>query len=1025
MALIAAASDQPGREAGESPFLDAVLSASSDAIIGTNVDGAIGSWNPAAERLYGYPATEIIGRQRSFLGPPGPGDPSASGTVATYQTVHFRKDGAAIAVGVAESPVRNRAGDLSGWVLVVHDLGPQNRAERLRRELESEAGLLFESNPLPMMIYDRETLEILAFNDTAVEYYGYSHDEARRLRLTDIRPAEELPRLHRHLAESRPALSLSGPWRHRLRNGQIRDVEVASHSLEWEGRIARLVVANDITERQRTMESLRESEERFRSAFAAAPYGMCLSAPEGRFLQVNAALCDLLGYTEKELVDGAWAKLTHPPDLQRSLEALSELMSGKVGSVRFEKRYIHKAGHLIWVRLKISPVKDSRGKTSHFITHVEDIRDQKAAEEVLRANEARLRALVESGLDGVFLLDGNGTVRYAGSSSLRPAAQYVGRRLSEFVHPDYRDTLRRLLPEILREPGGMIRGEAPCLAGDGSWRWVEFSMRNLLDHPQIGAIVVSARDAEERRQAITELQKAKEAAESASRAKSEFLANMSHEIRTPMNGVIGMIELALETRLTAEQREYLETAGSSAEALLTIINDILDFSKIQAGKLDLNHVEFGLGAALREPLKALAPRAHQKGLELICEVGRGTPERLVSDPVRLRQILFNLVGNAIKFTAQGEIVVEAGVESCPAGCQMLHLCVHDTGIGIAPEQQQRIFEPFEQVDGSIERNYGGTGLGLAICTKLVRMMGGEIWVESQPGLGSTFHVTVRIGVAAAQEPDGSSGALDGVRILVVDDNHSVRAVLERGLSNWGMQVTLAADVQQALAAIEQARDARRPFPLVLLDAEMPPLEGVPANRWIRDTLDARSAVVPMLSTGGERSNQPAAEDWANQLVKPILPSDLHRVLLKVLNPGGGEDPGETARGSTADRSRGWKILLAEDNLVNQRLAVRILEKHRCSVTIAGDGQEALSKFEQEPFDAVLMDVQMPRMDGFEATALIRQRESRTGSHVPIVALTAHAMSSDREHCLRAGMDDYVSKPIRAKELIDKLDRLLE
>ncbi len=891
-------------------------------------------------------------------------------------------------------------------------------------ETETRSRLLFEANPLPMFVYDRETLRFLEVNDAAVTFYGYSRDEFLALRITDIRPAEDVPRLEKHLAEKSPIFRQAGTWRHKLKDGQVVDVEVSSHHLEWNGRPAALIVAQDITERLRTEASLCESEERFRSAFEHAPYGMCLTARDGRFLLVNAALCQLLGYSERELLDGAWQNLTYPEDIQSCKEALRGFLEGNLTSAEFEKRYVHKSGELIWVRIKISAVGDGRGRPSHFITHVEDIRQRRAAEEMLRASEARFRTLVENGLDGVFLLDRDGTVRYAGSSSFRSKAEYVGRRLSEFAHPDHRDGLQRMLPQLLENPNRIFTGEAQCLMKDETCRWVEFTIRNLLDQPEVRSIVVNVRDIDDRKRAMAELQSAKEAAESASRAKSEFLANMSHEIRTPMSGVIGMIDLALETQLSAEQRDYLETAGSSAEALLTIINDILDFSKIQAGKLDLNQVEFSLSSGLREPLKALAPRAHQKGLELICDVRPGTPERIVSDPVRLRQVLFNLVGNAIKFTAKGEIVVEAGVEAGPDGAGLLHLAVRDTGIGIAQDQQQRIFEPFEQVYGAADRPSGGTGLGLAICTKLVRMMGGEIWVESQPGAGSTFHVTARVGLPAPGAPTCHVESLAEVPILLVEQNRTLREVLRGLLVDWGMRVVESDGVKRALTAIAQARAAGRPFSLVLLDAETPPVGGTAATCWILGRLDAGSAVVVMAGPAGHRGDALASQEMASQMVKPILPSDLCRALVKALTPEGGEENHETPTCQPGAPRRSWKILLAEDNLVNQRLAVHLLEKQQCSVTVASDGREALRKLAEQSFDVVLMDVQMPQMDGFEATALIRDGERQTGKHIPIVALTAHAMSGDREHCLRAGMDDYVSKPIRARELIEKLDHLL-
>jgi PAS domain S-box-containing protein len=871
---------------------------------------------------------------------------------------------------------------------------------------------------------------IVSWNHAAEVLYGYSAAEAVGRRDATLFPPDrpgEAPGIPEKVRQGKGTV--------RFETVQVRKDGVGIHVsltvspvLDFAGEaMGAVTVARDIGGGRHAADSLCESEERFRTAFDLAPFGMTLTAPDGHYLQVNAAFCQMLGYSRQELLEGAWQTLTHPADMERSRQALERFIEGRATSVDFEKRYVHRNGAAIWVRLKISVVKDARGAPLHFITHVEDISARKGAEELMRTSEARFRALVENGLDVILLVDSSGTVRYAGASTPLVTGyteeEFVGRSIFEGMHPDQLADTRGILARTLENPQAILGGECLRRQKDGSWRWYEFTVRNMLDHPDVGALVVNARNIDERKRVMAELQKAKEAAEAASRAKSEFLANMSHEIRTPMNGVIGMIDLALETRLTAEQREDLETGKSSAEALLTIINDILDFSRIEAGRLVLNRTEFNLCPVLREPLKALALRAHQKGLALICEVLPGTPENIVSDPVRLRQILFNLVANAIKFTERGEIVVEAGVASCQGAAPLLHLAVRDTGRGIDKALQRRIFEPFEQANGSASRTFGGIGLGLAICTKLVRMMGGAIWVDSQPGRGSTFHVTARIELPAAAVPEGSTSqsateSLAGVPILLAGADDTSRRVLNRLLMEWGMQVVLAAGVPEALAAMEQAQAAGRPFPLVLFDGEMA------GTREIAGQLDARSAAIAMVGTAGHGGDPPDREDRTAPLVKPILPPELRQALLKALMPSREEQLRAAPDDRGSARPRRWNVLLAEDNPVNQRLAVRILEKHGCSVTIASDGREALRRYEQQVFDVVLMDVQMPEMDGFEATASIRERERQTGRHVPIIALTAHAMASDRELCLRAGMDDYITKPIQPKDLKKRLDCLL-
>jgi PAS domain S-box-containing protein len=692
----------------------------------------------------------------------------------------------------------------------------------------------------------------------------------------------------------------------------------------------------------------------------------------------------------------------------------------------------------------------------------DNITERKRAEEALRRSEKFNASLIAQSPIGIITYTPDGQ-----TTSVNRAWEHMWgvtweqvKDYNLFTDPQLVDTpmyeaLKRLSKQGGETPTFELEYDMTLSGGRKHWASIKFYAVSD-ENGRITQLVCLNEDITARKQMEAALRSAKDAAEAASRAKSEFLANMSHEIRTPMHGIIGMTDLALDTDLTLEQREYLETVKTSAASLLTILNDILDFSKIAAGKLTLDPLAFSLRDGVGDALRPLAIRAHQKGLELNWRVAPDVPDLVVGDEGRLRQILINLVGNAIKFTEQGEVVVEVTADRQTGDTIRLHFAVRDTGIGIPPDKQQLIFDPFAQADGSMTRKYGGTGLGLAISSQLVKLMGGRLGVESVPGRGSTFHFTAQVRLQPESVRPTAPAIMQGASVLIVDDNATTRSVLQELLTSWRVQPTVADSGRAALTALQQAAANGRVFPLTLVDAHMPDMDGFTLAQQIKQHPALKETTIMMLTAIG----QPGAIARCQALgvaflEKPIKPTALWDACLTALgapslrrlslSPAPRQCVSVQHPIASSQNGDQLSILLAEDNAVNQKLAVRLLEKWGHQVVVAGNGKEALAALERQCFDLVLMDVQMPEMDGFEATREIRRREAEREmqitehvgplanssfsaqcsalSHIPIIAMTAHAMQGDREQCLAAGMDAYLTKPLQTQELRDVIERV--
>ena len=783
----------------------------------------------------------------------------------------------------------------------------------------------------------------------------------------------------------------------------------------------------ELAERRRVEQALLESEAFYQSLVAALPLAMFRKDLQGRITFVNKVLCEAMRRPASQII-GRNDYDFFPRELADQYRADDRCVIETGRNLETDEEFLTPSGERRILHSIKTPVYDASGQLVGIQGIFSDITDQRRAEFALEQERSRLDSLMQNLPDLIWFKDVDGRYLRVNPAlariwNLRDPEDAIGLTDADVFSAEFAQQLRTQDAGVLATGEPLVALEERMVLRDGRVEWVSTTRLPLNDAAgnRIGTFGVS-RDISQMKQTQDVLHQAKEAAESANRAKSDFLANMSHEIRTPLNAVIGLTELLLDHETGVTQREYLRMVRDAGESLLAVVEDILDYSKIEAGKLLLEQINFSLRDEVGNTMKSLALRAHHKRLELACHIGLDVPDDLEGDPHRLRQVLFNLVGNALKFTERGEVLLDVTLERQTDDEIELHFVVRDTGIGVPAEKLAAIFQPFEQADSSTTRRYGGTGLGLGIASRLIEMMHGRIWVESLEQLGSHFHFTATFGRGNTNLKDPPlPGILNDLSVLVVDDNTTSRGILVEMLTAWGLKPIVASGTAEAIVTLHSLAESGSPCGVVLVDSQMPGEDGFQLAARLKQQPQLCPNTVMMLTAGDNPDDIARCQRLgvAGYVIKPVKQSEL---LEAVVSATMDVESAPTPLPAVKRPARSLNILLAEDSPMNQKLAIGLLERWGHDVTVAENGLIAVSLVRERRFDVVLMDVQMPEMDGLEATRVIRKEEPAFGQpRVPIVAMTAHAMPGDRERCLAAGMDDYVRKPIRADALFRALE----
>ncbi len=925
---------------------------------------------------------------------------------------------------------RRRAKALQSAIGTLEDeIADRERAEALLLASEQQFRSAFEQAPYGMCLTATDG-RLLQVNRTYCEIVGHSEEELLAGSWSDVTHPDDLGVSRAAAAQLLTGQASSHVFEKRYIGGQgnVICARVKISCLrDREGKPTHYIAhVEDVTRRKSAELALRQREEGFRTAFEFAPFGLALSSRDRGIVQVNATMCRMLGYSEEELLASNWDDISHPDDRTLSAEPIARLERDRPEWVEYERRCLHKDGRIVWVRFRLSLVIEG-SETRHIITHIEEITERKRAEEAIRSGEERVRLLLDSTAEAIYGVDLEGDCTFANRACLRMlryegSGDMVGKNIAGLIHhsradgsPFPADECRMF--RLLKCEDTHVDDEVIWRA-DGTCFPAEYWSHPMIHEGTVVGTVVAFLDITGRKSVEDELVKAKELAEGATIAKTRFLANMSHEIRTPMNGVIGMARLLVDSGLPPEQRRYAEIVRESAETLKSLLDDILDLSKIEAGKVTLERRDFDLRKVLEGVVGMLADSAGRKGLELTCLVAPETASLLHGDAGRLRQVIANLVSNAIKFTEGGDVGIRVKAADEDGRTVTLEFAVSDTGIGIVEERAGALFTPFVQADESTTRKYGGTGLGLAISKHLAEMMGGRIGFDSQEGSGSTFWFTAVFEKrqTAPAAPAALPGGFSGVKALVLDDRAASRQVVTALLTSWGCRCSEAANGTTALAMLHQAAHEGEPFAIALVDRDLP-IAADPRLTGTRLLL-----MTPFGRQASEMRPQPPPSIVC--VSKPIIEGRLRRALTEALGGEAASEGDEThAPGTLLPLlwNPGTRILLAEDHPVNQEVFLATLGSLGLAADTVVNGAEAIQALRSIAYDIVFMDCEMPVVDGYEATRRIRDPATGTlNPRIPIVAVTANAMAGDHELCLSSGMDDYLPKPIDLDELAQVL-----